>query len=486
MEGYSQRMECDTRTRARIWLAPVGALLIALASAASASAQTFGLAAAERYTLPNGLEVILSRDDRLPSVAVLMRYDVGSRDDPEGYAGLAHMVEHMTFRGSRHVPELEMLGMLERVGAQRANATTHPDWTSYYSVVPANQVPLILWLESERMAFTLEAMTEEKFQVEQDVVLNEIGGEGSRIPQFLRHALYPPDSVYHRLQPSDSDESAFTLENVRWFYQRWYRPDNATLALVGRFDPERVKREIEKYFAAIQASGEVPPRAGSTANDLVGAAELYVDEPVDREYVSVSWLAPCAIADCGADLLLASEVLSGNTQSVIDRAIVQDDHVSTGVSISLDAYDTHTLIQIRAELQLDVEPERARSALDEVLRRMQNETVDAQTVQQAKISLKTKTIAGFAPLLERAEALANYRSARGREVLYDPNAVLGGISEVTPERVRDAIRRYLPLDRRVVLYGNKNRNAPFRGSLVRQVGSALPSAERSVSGGREK
>jgi len=472
------------RLRSPLVLLLSTALLLGLA--VPGRAQVFDLEPPERYVLPNGLEVILSRDDRLPSVAIWLRYDVGGRDDPADYTGLAHMVEHMTFRGSRHVGEAEMLTRLEQVGAERANATTHPDWTAYYSVVPAHQVPLVLWLESERMAFTLEAMTDEKFQIERDVVLNEVAPRQSRLPEFLNQALYPPDNVYHRIGDPQRDEAAFTLENVRWFYQRWYRPDNATLTLVGSFDKARVKREIEKYFGPIVAAGPRPTRERAAPTPLVGTAELYVGAPLDREFVVVSWLAMCSVSDCGADLLLLDEVLSGTTEAELRRVLVRENRLATDVSFSASPYETHTELAIAADVHLGVETELVRKGIDAVVRRIQETPLDSQTLQQAKIALKTRIIGGFAPLLDRASALSNYRSTRGRDVLYEPNDVLAAISEITPEQLRDAARRYLPLERRVVLYAQKNRSAPGRGTLTRQVGSALPSALRDATDLGEK
>jgi zinc protease len=460
----------------------LGLISLGLA-AAPVHADEFTLPPPERYVLANGLEVILSLDTRQRAVAVLMRYDVGSRDDPEGYAGLAHMVEHMTFRGSRHVAPLEMLSLLERMGAQGANAATHPDWTSYFAVVPASQLPVVLWLESERMGFTLEAMTKAGFALERDVVLSERrerAGAGSRVPSFVSAALYPEGHPYRTVGTDETDEAAFALDDVRWFYQQWYRPDNATLTLVGSFDPARVKAAIEQYFGPIRAVGARPRRRPAEPVELAGIAELHVALPARRDTVQISWIAPCGVWECGQELFAMEALLTGTSEAALRRALVGESALASDVYLGIDPYDTHTRITIEADVALDVDAARVRERIDEVLARLQSTPVSAGELRAARVALATELTAGFEPLASRAYALAHFRAPGRSPDLYDPDAQLRKIDALTPNDLMAAFQRYLPLGRRVILYERRGIDVPGEGMLQKVVGQALSQQEATA------
>ena len=466
------------RTVARRCAVVVTALFL-LAQGGTIHASGFTLPPPERYTLENGLEVILQQDLRQPTVAVVMSYRVGSRDDPAGYAGLAHMVEHMTFRGSRHLEPLQMLSALERAGARDANAATHPDWTAFYSVLPASQVPLALWLESERMAFTLEAMTQEGFELEREVVRNERrqrGGLGSRVPDFVNHALYPQGHVYHAVASDETAEETFTLDHVRWFYQHWYRPDTATLTLVGSFDPDRARAEIAQYFGPIRAPTAAPPRAPAPVVGLVGQAQLDVWLDDRRDRVSIAWSAPCVIAECGAELLMLESVLVGTSESPLESALVGRGKPASAISLDISPYETHTRVTLDVDVALGEDPKRVVAVTDRILGDLRGAVSEAE-LRGARIALATHLTAAFEPLLSRAFALTHYRLPGRAGTLYDPAVQLERVDAFALSDLEDAARRYLPLDRRVVVYQRQRRGAAGEGELGRVVGRALPAQD---------
>ena len=215
----------------------------------------------EKYTLPNGLEVILHEDHSTPIVGVNIWYKVGSKNEKTGRTGFAHLFEHLMFQGSEH-HDKEYFGPIEKVGAQ-INGSTSNDRTNYYETLPTNALELALWLESDRMGFLLPALTQAKLDNQRDVVKNERRQRVDNVPygqasEKLDEALYPPDHPYHHsVIGSMADLSAASLEDVSAFFRTYYSPNNASLALAGDIDVPKVKAMVEKYFGPIPKGPEV-------------------------------------------------------------------------------------------------------------------------------------------------------------------------------------------------------------------------------------
>src|SRR5215475_7512817 len=213
----------------------------------------------EKYKLKNGLEVILSEDHTLPLASVNLWYHVGPANEKAGRTGFAHLFEHMMFEGSQHVGGKMHFSYLEAAGATDINGTTNFDRTNYYETIPSNQLELALWLESDRMGYLLGKLDIEKLSNQRDVVRNERRQSGENAPyglveEGLYHLLFPRDHPYHaQVIGSHADVEAAKLEDVREFFQQYYTPNNATMAIVGDFDKAAVKGLVEKYFGTIPA-----------------------------------------------------------------------------------------------------------------------------------------------------------------------------------------------------------------------------------------
>src|SRR5216684_5507450 len=207
----------------------------------------------EKYTLPNGLEVILSQDRRLPIVAVNLWYHVGPANETAGRTGFAHLFEHMMFQGSGHVGDDQHFKLLEGAGASVINGTTDFDRTNYMEDIPSNQLELALWLESDRMGFLLDRLDQPKLSNQQDVVRNERRQSVENQPyglveEELFHQLFPQGHPYYAsVIGSHADIQAAKLEDVKDFFRRYYAPNNASLAIVGDIDLARAKALVEKY-----------------------------------------------------------------------------------------------------------------------------------------------------------------------------------------------------------------------------------------------
>jgi zinc protease len=232
-----------------------GALAITL-HASLASADALPSIPFEKYRLGNGLEVILSQDRTLPLVAVDIWYHVGAANEEPGRTGFAHLFEHMMFTGSKHVPRGLADKLLEGVGGTDSNATTSFDRTNYFDTVPSNQIELALWTHADRMGYLLDSLDQTALSNQQDVVRNERRQSYENRPygivdEAVFHALFPPGHPYRpAIIGSHLDIQAAGLVDVRDFFKRYYRPNNATLTLVGDFDTAAAKRLVQKYFGS--------------------------------------------------------------------------------------------------------------------------------------------------------------------------------------------------------------------------------------------
>src|SRR5262245_4391098 len=224
----------------------------------------------EKYSLPNGLEVILSEDHRLPMVAVNLWYHVGPANEEPGRTGFAHLFEHMMFQGSKHVHGDSHFQLLEGAGASDYNGTTDFDRTNYFETLPSNQLELALWLESDRMGYLLDVLDQANLANQQDVVRNERRQSIENAPYGIvdeeeYHQLFPKNHPYYAdVMGSHADIQSAKLDEVKNFFKTYYSPNNASLAIVGDIDKARSKTLIEKYFGPLKQGPPVPKIAATT------------------------------------------------------------------------------------------------------------------------------------------------------------------------------------------------------------------------------
>jgi len=236
--------------------------------AAPARARSPSCEQVERYTLKNGLEVVLRPDHDLPNVAIVSSVHAGARNDPRGYEGLAHYVEHLTFREAQSLASANDL--YKQAGATGVNATTARDTTDYFAQLPRAQIERGLWLEARRIAIGLDTLTAGPAEEEHQVVLREHelrfrSDLSHELATLLAESIFPEGHPYHTLGlGKESSVEALTLADARWFFARYYRPDRIRLSLVGDFEPGAVRPLIDKYFAGL-AARELPPAAGARA-----------------------------------------------------------------------------------------------------------------------------------------------------------------------------------------------------------------------------
>src|ERR1051325_4878757 len=288
------------------------------------------------YRLDNGLRVVLNEDHSAPLVAINLWYHVGSKNERPGRTGFAHLFEHMLFSGSAHVGNNEHFRYVQSVGGV-LNGTTFFDRTNYFETLPSNYLALGLWLESDRMGFFLPALTQEKLDIQREVVKEERRQRYDNVPygtsfERLLHLAYDPEYPYHWPTIGSMDDlTAASLDDIRDFFRTWYRPDNAVLTVVGDFAPAEAKELVEKYFGEIAPGGEFP-RFDARRAELTAERRETFRSPVQLPRVYRLYHLPrMGEGDWIAGDLL-STVLSGDKASRLEKALVIDKQIATDVA----------------------------------------------------------------------------------------------------------------------------------------------------------
>lgn len=399
--------------------------------------------------MENGLRVVLDPMPGHPLVAAMVGYHAGSAYDPPGHAGLAHLVEHLTFRGSRHLPGRGILEQLESVGSSRRNGTTMPDLATYYAVVPAEHFALPLWIESERMAFTLASFTQASLALEQQRVTKELiqrGRTASTFELFVNQALYAEGHPYRRTTEEIDDVLAAELTDVSWFFQSHYRPDNAYLIVTGGF-PRRAAAVVERYFGPIANPPGKAPRPRARRRTFAARETLEVRQPVfiDNRLVMVFPAPDMASNDDGA-FELATALLDGSGPWSLEEALKQKVGLAEWVDVDLEPGKLQSTLRISVQLRDGVSIERAEDAVEAHLEQL-GRFDDGEALSEIRMALSISAMSRLGDPLDRAWAHLFGLAGRGRA--FDLAAELARGRRVTPRDVASVARRYLDPRRRL-------------------------------------
>ena len=402
----------------------VAVLAVALQAAPRQAQPTAGAPGAlnipfEQYTLPNGLNVILSVDRATPTVAVLMWYHVGSKNEAKGRTGFAHLFEHVMFTGSGHVPYGLHDKLTEGVGGSN-NGTTNNDRTSYFETVPSNYLETALWLESDRMGFLLDSLDIAKLNAQRDIVKNERrqGVDNQpygRAGEILAAATYPPSHPYSwDVIGSMADLSAASEEDVKNFFRLYYAPNNAYLTIVGDFDPAQAKAWTAKYFGDIPKGKPITRPEVKPVTLEAGKRLVYEDRvPLPRLYVQWPTVG-VEHADRHA-LQVLGAILSGPRTARLTKALVYDTQSAASVTARQSSSEDvgefvmivnprpgHTLTELEA-------------AADAILTQFKAEGPTDEELKGATAGQELAFVRGLESNLGKANQLAN-----GAGFLGDP------------------------------------------------------------------
>jgi zinc protease len=413
----------------------------------------------EKYQLPNGLEVILSEDHRLPLVAVNLWYHVGPANEEPGRTGFAHLFEHMMFQGSKDIKANEHFRYLEGAGASDINGTTDFDRTNYFETLPSNQLELALWLESDRMGYLIDKLDQTNLSTQQDVVRNERRQSVENQPygiveEALYHHLFPANHPYYpEVIGSHVDIQAAKLEDVRRFFKLYYAPNNATVAIVGDFEPATAKRWVEKYFGPLARGPEVP-KIRATTPPITSERRAVVSDQVELPRVYIGWLTPPIYKPGDAEAALAAQILAGDKASRLYKSLVYQQQIAQDVTIQLGSELLGSIFELYATARPGHSAAEIEKAVDAELSRFRSEGPDPKELERARNTIETNIIRGL-------ERLGGFGGVADRLNQY--NHYLG-----TPDYLERDIQRYrhattasiktfaqqqLTNERRVVVYG---------------------------------
>jgi zinc protease len=409
-----------------------------------------------KHTLSNGLDVLIHEDHALPIVAVNIWYHVGSKNEVPGRTGFAHLFEHLMFEGSKH-HDRGFFPPLQEAGAS-LNGSTNADRTNYWAVVPTNALDRALWMESDRMGYLLPALTDAKFANQREVVLNERRQNYENRPYGLAgmaivDALYPPSHPYHWLTIGAAEDiRAAHIDDVRAFFQRYYHPGNASLALAGDINPQKGLRLAELYFAEVPGGPKPDPVRVPAPEAPPADLRLVLEDRVELARLYIAWHSPALFADGDAELDLVAEVLSSGKTSRLYRALVYEQRIATEVAASQNSRELGSFFQVVATAA----PGRTLAEVERAITKEINAVLEKGPTSQelerclaqaeAHFLFRLQTVGGFGG---KSDQLNAYNTFLGDPGYFEED--LRRYRSATVTSLRAAAARYLTPSRRVIL-----------------------------------
>ncbi len=401
----------------------------------------------EQFTLPNGLRVIVHTDRKAPIVSVNIWYHVGSKDEPVGKSGFAHLFEHLMFQGSEN-HKGEFFDPFELAGATDQNGTTNSDRTNYFENVPTTALDMALFMESDRMGHLTGAIDQAALDEQRGVVQNE-KRQGDNQPygqswDMISKATYPVGHPYHHTTiGSMNDLNAASLDDVKTWFRSWYGPNNAVLVLAGDIDLATAKQKTLKFFGDIPASATLPAKPAMIAQRTTSIRETTTDQVAQTRIIKV-WNVPQYGAPDVERLQLLAQVLGGSRASRLDQRLTFGDKTVDSISASMDASELGGQFLISADVKQGVDPAVVEKAIDEELNKLiangpsATELAQARTVFKARFVRGIERIGGFGG---KADALAECAVYTGDPGCFRTS--LERIESATPAQVKTVGKQWL-------------------------------------------
>ncbi len=406
----------------------------------------------EKYTLPNGLKVILHQDNSAPVVAVTTLYHVGSKNEDTARTGFAHFFEHLLFEGSENIKRGEFMKYVNDAGGN-LNANTSQDRTFYYELLPSNQLKLGLWLESERMGFA--KIEQVGVNTQREVVKEEKRQRmdnqpyGSILTETLKRAykVHP-----YRWAPIGSMDhlNAAKLEEFIDFYKTFYVPNNAVLSIAGDFNIAETKKLIEEYFGPIPKGTKAIPRPAVTEPALGGEVRATVEDNIQLPAVIQAYRAPKQGSDEYYAFNMLSSILSGGPSSRMNKVLVDQKQLAVqAMSLPFFNEDAGLFINL-AIANMGIKPNALEASIDSVVNDLKLKLVSEEEFQKVKNQIETGFVSSNSTMAGIAESLANYEVYFGDANLI--NTELARYQKVTRQDLLNVAKKYLNKDNRVVLH----------------------------------
>ncbi|HVY39776.1 MAG TPA: pitrilysin family protein [Polyangia bacterium] len=372
----------------------------------------------DTYALANGLTVILHPDRSSPLVAVDLWYHVGSKDESPGRTGFAHLFEHLMFMGSKHAPYPSFDSIMESWGGHN-NGTTSNDRTNYYEIGPRNLLETFLWLEADRLATLPDVITLEELDRQRKVVQNERRQSYENRPYgagelVVPEVMYPPEHPYHwPTIGSHADIEAATVDDVREFFERFYRPSNASLSIAGDFDPTTVRGLVDKYFGWQPARPRPERRPPPALPRLESDVTRRLTDRVQLPRLRLAWHSPALFAPGDADMDLAAHVLGGGKSSRLYRALVFDGRIAQDAFAYQGSLMLGSLFHVGATAKPGHGLEEITAAVDAQLARLASDGPTEEELARARNTHLADFYKGLDHLQTRADLLNHYQYVLG-------------------------------------------------------------------------
>lgn len=401
----------------------------------------------EKFTLDNGLTLIVHEDHKAPIVSVNIWYHVGSKNEPAGQSGFAHLFEHLMFNGSENFND-DYFQVLERVGATDLNGTTNLDRTNYFQNVPKNALDQVLWMESDRMGHLLGAVDQAKLDEQRGVVQNEKRqGENQpygKVFTAILEAVFPYGHPYaHSVIGSMEDLNAASLTDVQEWFRTYYGPNNAVVVIAGDITPEEALSKANEYFGHIPPSPPIAKHAEWIAK-RTGEQRQIMQDRVPQARIYKVWNVPNSLSTDTSLLDLFSSILADGKNSRLYNRLVYQDQIATGVSAFIQTGEIASMFIIQATANPGDDLEAVEAAIDEEMQRLLTEGPEPQELNRVQTQMRARFIRG----IERIGGFGGKSDALARSEVYggSPDAYRRTIAEqqnATVESIREAATRWL-------------------------------------------
>ncbi len=400
----------------------------------------------EQYTLSNGLKVILAEDHSTPIVTVNVWYNVGSRNERVGRSGFAHLFEHMMFQGSAHVKKGEHFQLIERAGGT-LNGTTDEDRTAYFETLPANRLNLGLWLEADRMRSL--SVTAENFENQRQAVKEERRlrvDNQPYVPALVEGIAMLYDSTdcfayAHSVIGSMADLDAARVEDVQAFFDLYYAPNNATLTVVGDFDPAEAKQLIEQYFGDIPRGKDPPPVECRYRFDAGSMRKTWEDQHANLPAVIIAYRVPPHDHSDTPALQHLSTILGAGESSRLHRSLVRESKLALGAGSQFQSRRGPGVIMVFAIANQGVSAEALERQLLAEIARVRDHGVSEEEVTKARNDHRAGIIFGLQTTMSVSQQLQHY--AHYHSSLDEIHTELNRYLAVTGSDIQRVARAYL-------------------------------------------
>lgn len=396
----------------------------------------------EKYELENGLDVVLHQDKSDPIVSIAIQYGVGSNREKQGRTGFAHLFEHMLFQESENVPQDQFFKIIQDAGGT-LNGGTWKDGTVYYEVVPKNAMETVMWLESDRMGFLINTVTESAFYNQQEVVQNEKRQRVDNNPYghtnwVIDKNIYPEGHPYNwQVIGELVDLQNATVDDVREFYDRFYGPNNATLVLAGDFETDEAKKMIEKYFGEIKRRQEVVPLTPQPVT-LSETKRLYhEDNFATTPQLNMVWPTLEHYTDDAYALDFLGEILSDGKKAPLYKVLVKEKDLTSSTRAYNNSSELAGDFQISITANNGVDLDSIESGINEAFALFEKEGITDRDIERIKAGLETQFYNGISSVLGKSFQLARYNVFTG-----DPGFITQDIENIKKVTKEDVMRVY--------------------------------------------